>query len=99
MDNQNSIETIQDLINLTHLLAVKNRKENGIYNVLLASLTGVLQIELNRINEFLSEENLIGLDSWKLISKQTIDTELDNLHPSINLAELLNVNEINPKKN
>jgi hypothetical protein len=96
---QGQINTIQDLTNLIHLLAVKNRKENGMYNVVLASLTGILVIELNRINEFLTEENFIGLDGWKLISKQTIDTELNNLHPSINLSELLNVKELTPDKN
>lgn len=99
MQGQNNINTIQDLTNLIHLLAVKNRKENGIYNVALASLTGILVIELNRINEFLAEENFMGLEGWKLISKQTIDTELNNLHPSINLSELLNVKELTPDKN
>lgn len=94
-----NITTIQELANFINLLAIKNRKENGIYNVTIASLTGILITELERVNEFFEDEGLKSLYAWELLSLHAVNTEIENSHPSLNLQEFYDVNEIEESSN
>jgi len=93
------IQTIQDLVHLINKLAIKNRKENGIYNVTIAGLSGILLTELERINEFLENEGYKTLYAWDLYSPTAVYTELENSHHVINLNELLGSNAIDESLN
>ncbi|WP_395045982.1 hypothetical protein [Flavobacterium sp.] len=94
-----NITTIQALANIINVLAIKNRKENGIYNVTIASLTGILVTELERVNVSLDEDGLKNLYEWELLSPNAVKAELENSHPSLNLQEFYDVNEIEESNN
>ncbi|MBW4362449.1 hypothetical protein [Flavobacterium taihuense] len=96
---ENNITSIQGLANFINVLAIKNRKENGIYNVTIASLTGILITELERVNEFFEQEGLISLYAWELLSPNAVNAEIENSHPSLNLKELYKTSEIKPNEN
>ncbi|QHI37753.1 hypothetical protein IMCC3317_31340 [Kordia antarctica] len=95
----NHIQTIQDLAHLINKLAIKNRKENGVYNVTLASLSGILLAEIERINQFLEEEGYKTLYKWELLSPTSVYAELENSHKAINLNEFFNTDNIDESLN
>lgn len=62
-------------------------------------MTGILVTELERVYEFFEEKGLITLYSWELLSLHAVNAEIENTHPSLNLQEFYNVNEIAESSN
>ncbi len=89
---EKTVKTVQDLANIINHISILNRKENGTYNTVIASLTGLLLTELESISDFLQTEGYKNLKEWELLSETTVNNELKNIHHSISLNDLLNSN-------